>query len=162
MKDIFKTCPNCKFEKCWYKAHVCEKCDYNFEERKRKRLEKRDDSIPTIKILKVEPKVLHKVCPACQYEKCWHAAFVCEKCDYDFVLGKKKKVNLAEYQEQILEIIKESGEYGILLEDITHHVFGYSSYDINTDVYIHVIQPNKEKGIIEVCNTRNYRIKITL
>lgn len=44
-------------------------------------------------------KVLFKRCPSCRFDRCWAQAVVCEKCGFDFRLGRKPRKAKVEVDE---------------------------------------------------------------
>ena len=99
-KRLFKKCPSCNFKKCWEKASKCENCDYDFKLGRKIRpraavIEKpdisEDDEFAFLNSIdEKKPKEFKKTCPECGH-MCWHAAPMCENCEWDFINKRNKK-----------------------------------------------------------------------
>lgn len=107
-KKLFKTCPKCKFDKCWSEATKCEGCGFDFKLGRKVRERKieidEDDDLPVLK--KEEKKTTHKLCPGCG-NRCWHKAHVCDKCEWNFHTNTPKVVHKV-YDEEGKEITEET------------------------------------------------------
>lgn len=93
--NLFKSCPSCKFKKCWTKAATCEKCGHDFGLKETVRTEKAilddDDDV----VVPEAPANKHKECPNCKTQ-CWHAAPFCLTCNYNFQEPTKVKPKFRE------------------------------------------------------------------
>jgi hypothetical protein len=105
-KKLFRKCPSCKFAKCWDRAEECEQCGFNFKLGRKVRnrtvtIEKpeaisEDDEFAFLNDIDLKPKApkeTKKPCPECGHI-CWHAAQICENCEYDFLTKETRQIRV--------------------------------------------------------------------
>ena len=158
VKKLFKTCPKCKFAKCWVGAKKCEECLFDFvlgrKPRKEKLPEYSSDDDEMVVLPTSNPAQTTKECPACKHG-CWHTAPFCEKCEWNFktnspkelpkVVPLKKQIQVTEPRKtffggRMLVTTPATGGYGHLLKKRSNQIFVVKPPVASTATYNNVAQ----------------------
>lgn len=114
-KILHKKCgnPKCKHAKNWIHAPACEMCGWDFALQRlpRKRQQATDAELDALLDAEVDnlinnlviqaplpPNKAKKACPNCAH-MCYHAAVICESCEFNFETNQKKEITKEEQED---------------------------------------------------------------